>query len=343
MDPGAGEEGVTRGLGESQAEFDPRPGGSGRTAPFVAGVDGGGTGSRVLLMDLQGREIRLEEGPPGLVEPSDPEGAARAMAAVVRAAVHQANLGLPAEALWAGLAGAGRREAREGVEAALATLGLARRVTVGMDVQGAHQDAFGKGPGFVLVVGTGSLGWGRDPDGQEVRVGGWGSYLGEEGAGYWMGMEALRVVARAADGRGPPTLLVPTILEALNLPDPHSLIRWVAEASKGDVGALAPLVLNSASQGDPSARDLIERGLDALGRYVDVLARAWAPWGGSFPVALAGGMAGEGGPLRESLSRMVSERGGVVHSGAVIPARGAAHLALELAQGTRQERPSFRP
>jgi len=319
------------------------PAGPGAPAPFVVGVDGGGTGSRALLMDLQGRELNMVVGPPGLVDPSDPEGAARAMASVVRAAVLQADLELPAEALWAGLAGAGRREAREGVEAALATLGLARRVSVGMDVQGAHRDAFGAGPGFVLVVGTGSMGWGRDPEGREVRVGGWGSFLGEEGAGYWMGMEALRAVARAADGREPPTLLVPTILEALHLPDPHSLIRWVGEASKGEVGALAPLVLEAASQGDPSARDLIERGLEALGRYLDVLARAWAPWGGSFPVALAGGMAGEGGPLRESLSRMVAERGGILHSGPVVAARGAARLALELAQDTRQERSSLRP
>lgn len=319
------------------------PPGPGAPAPFVVGVDGGGTGSRALLMDLQGRELHMVGGPPGLVDPSDPQGAARAMAGVVREAARQADLRLPAEALWAGLAGAGRREAREGVEAALATLGLARRVSVGMDVQGAHRDAFGAGPGFVLVVGTGSMGWGRDPEGREVRVGGWGSFLGEEGAGYWMGMEALRAVARAADGREPPTLLVPTILEALHLPDPHSLIRWVGEASKGEVGALAPLVLEAASQGDPSAKDLIGRGLEALGRYLDVLARAWAPWGGSFPVALAGGMAGEGGPLRESLSRMVAERGGILHFGPVVAARGAALLALELAQGTGPEHSSFRP
>jgi N-acetylglucosamine kinase-like BadF-type ATPase len=332
---------VTNGLGGSQAEPDPLPEGSGKPAPFVVGVDGGGTGSRAVLMDLQGREIHMVGGPPGLVDPSDPQGAARAMAGVVREVVLQADLGLPAEALWAGLAGAGRVEAREGVEAALAALGLAHEVRVGMDVQGAHQDAFGGGPGLVLVVGTGSMGWGRDPEGREVRVGGWGSFLGEEGAGYWMGMEALRAVARAADGRGPPTLLVPAILEALHLPDPHSLIRWVAAASKGEVGALAPLVLDAVSQGDASAKDLIERGLEALGRYLDVLARAWAPWGVSFPVALCGGMAEEGGPLREPLARMVAERGGILHPGPVVAARGAARLALGLALGTRPEDPSF--
>jgi N-acetylglucosamine kinase-like BadF-type ATPase len=310
----------------------------GRSVPgegtlVVAGLDGGGTGSRVLLMDLQGRDLYMTEGPPGLVDPSDPGGAARAMAAVVRQAAHKSGVPLPIRALWAGLAGAGRPEIRTAVEEELGALGLAGQVKVGMDVQGAHRDVFGEGPGFVLVVGTGSMGWGRDPDGMEVRVGGWGSHLGEEGAGYWMGMEALRAVARSADGRDPPTLLLPTVLEALHLPDPQSLIRWVAEASKGEVGALAPVVLESASQGDPSARAIMDRGLAALGTYLDVLARAWAPWGDAFPVALAGGMAAEGGPLRAPLARMVEERGGILHSGPVVPARGAARLALDLTRG----------
>jgi len=324
MKPGAREPVEVESGGAAQAAF-----------PFVVGVDGGGTGSRVFLMDLQGRELHVAQGPPGLVDPSDPQGAAAAMAATVREAVDRVDLRLPARALWAGLAGAGRSEAREGVEAVLGALGLALEVQVGMDVQAAHRDAFGADPGCVLVVGTGSMGWGRDPEGWEVRVGGWGSLLGEEGAGYWMGMEALRAVARAADGRESPTLLLPTILETLHLPDPHSLIPWVAWAGKGEVGALAPLVLEAASRGDPAARGILDRGLEALGRYLDVLARAWASWGSSFPVALAGGMAAEGGPLREPLARMVAEQGGILHPGPVIPARGAALLALELAEPTR--------
>jgi glucosamine kinase len=300
---------------------------------MVVGLDGGGTGSRVLFMDLHGADLHMTEGPPGLVDPSDPRAAAQAMAVVVRGAADHLGLPLPARALWAGLAGAGRPESRRAVEEELGALGLAQRVRVGMDVQGAHRDAFGNGPGFVLVVGTGSMGWGRDPDGMEVRVGGWGSFLGEEGAGYWMGMEALRAVARSADGRDSPTLLLPLVLETLSLPDPHSVIRWVAEASKGEVGALAPLVLEAASQGDPSARSIVDEGVKALGKYLDVLARAWAPWGRAFPVALAGGMAAENGPLRAPLARMVKERGGVLHTGPVVPARGAARLALDLARG----------
>ena len=46
---------------------------------FVAGVDGGGTGSRALILDLRGKEVGSGEGPPALVHASDPAGVAGAI------------------------------------------------------------------------------------------------------------------------------------------------------------------------------------------------------------------------------------------------------------------------
>ncbi|MCJ7630638.1 MAG: hypothetical protein MUO50_19860, partial [Longimicrobiales bacterium] len=47
--------------------------------------------------------------------------------------------------------------AREAVEIALRSQRLALETRVGMDVEGARQDAFGSGPGFLLAVGTGTM------------------------------------------------------------------------------------------------------------------------------------------------------------------------------------------
>src|SRR5439155_1968617 len=60
---------------------------------------------------------------------------------------------------------------------------------------------------IVLVVGTGTVAYGRDAAGRAARAGGWGPLFGDEGGGYWVGCEALRAVARAHDGRGPETAL----------------------------------------------------------------------------------------------------------------------------------------
>jgi len=297
---------------------------------FVVGVDGGGTGSRAMVMTVEGKEIGVAHGPPALIDPSNPGGAAEAIGQTVGRAVAEAGLVLPARALWAGLAGAGRDGVREAVEIALRSMGLAGEVGVGMDVEGAHQDAFGQGAGVLLVVGTGSMAWGRDPEGREVRVGGWGGLLGDEGGGYWLGLQGLRAVVRAADGRGGETLLSNTLLEALHLHDPQELIPWLAVAEKGEVAALAPQLLAVAAQGDSEASGILQRALDELRLHLRQVESRWAPWGPPIPVALVGGLVQEGGGLRDSLEALVQEVGGELCPHPILPVRGAAQLARAL-------------
>jgi N-acetylglucosamine kinase-like BadF-type ATPase len=299
---------------------------------LVAGVDGGGTGSRALILDLDGEEAGSAEGPPALVDPSNPGAAAHAIRATVREAMEKAGSASPLKALWAGLAGAGRAGAREAVEIALRSLALAQRVKVGMDVEGAHRDAFGTGPGVLLVVGTGSMAWGRDPEGREIRVGGWGGILGDEGSGYWLGLQGLRAVARASDGRGPFTTLTRTLLRKLRLADPQALISWTASAGKREIAALAPLVLEAAVAGDEGGAEILEGGLKELRRHLEVVRSRWPSEEGPVPLALVGGLTEEGGPLRGRLAPLVEEVGGRLAHSPVVPVRGAALLALELAR-----------
>jgi glucosamine kinase len=297
---------------------------------FVVGVDGGGTGSRAMVMELDGKEIGVAHGPPALIDPSNPGGAAEAIGQTVGRAVAEADLVLPACGLWAGLAGAGRPGVREAVEIALRSMGLAREVGVGMDVEGAHQDAFGEEAGVLLVVGTGTMAWGRDPEGREVRVGGWGGLLGDEGGGYWLGLQGLRAVARAADGRGGETLLSGTLLDVLHLHHTPELITWSADAGKGEVAALAPHVLDAAARGDPIATRVVEEGLNELRLHLHQVKSLWAPWGPSIPMALVGGLVQDGGGLKAPLEALMREVGGELCPHPILPVRGAAHLALSL-------------
>ena len=304
---------------------EPGPGSPG----LVVGVDGGGTGSRALILDREGTPVARAEGPPALVQPTDPGSAAQAIAITVSRAAEEAGCSLPVDSLWAGLAGAGREGEREAVEIALRSLGLARIVKVGTDVEGAHRDAFGLGPGVLVVVGTGSMAWGRDPRGKEIRVGGWGALLGDEGSGYWLGLEGLRAVARAWDGRGPSTLLTEKVLATLNLLDPPALIPWSATASKGEIAALAPLVLEAAEVGDPGGAEALKGGLEALLRHLEVVRSLWPSTHQPMPLALVGGLVEGDGPLRARLETLVEGIGGTLVSHPVLPVRGAGLMALD--------------
>ncbi len=302
------------------------------TAPLVAGVDGGGTRTGVLLLARDGTTAGRAEGPAALVRPDHPAAAARVVADTVRRAAAAAGAALPLPALWAGLAGAGRPSVRRDLEAALRDEQIARTVRVGTDVQAAFHDAFGAGPGVVVVAGTGSVVLGAAQDGRRLQVGGWGGVMGDEGSGYHVGVSALRAVARAADGRAPPTALTAAVLDHLGLARPRDLPAWAESAAKADIAALAPLAIRTARSGDAAAQTIVRRALDALGDQLSAAIRQLFPSASDTPppVALAGGLIAPDGPLRDDLEHLVASAGGRLLPRTVTPERGAARLAITL-------------
>jgi glucosamine kinase len=216
------------------------------------------------------------------------------------------------------------------VEKALQLLGLASSVRVGMDVEAAHMDAFGGGPGVLLVAGTGSMAWSRDEQGESHRSGGWGSMMGEEGSGYWVAVQGLRAAARGLDGRGPATRLTSLLPEALGLSDLQSVVPWAASASKADVAALAPVILEAAQAGDGPASDVRTSALEELGSLASSAIRAMESHEAPPPVALVGGMVEPGSSFRSLVAREVERVGGCYLDQPVLPVRGAARLALTL-------------
>ena len=302
------------------------------TGSYVAGVDGGGTRTRALLLARDGTTAARAEGSAALVRPDHPAAAARVVAATVRRAAATAGVTLPLPALWAGLAGAGQSDVRRALETALRAERIARAVGVGTDVEAAFHDAFGRGPGIVVVAGTGSVVLGTAEDGRRLQVGGWGGVMGDDGGGYHIGVSTLRAIARAADRRTPNTDLTDAVLHRLGLAHPRELPAWAESATKADIAALAPLAIRTARSGDASAKTVVRRTLAALGDQLSAAIRDLFPSASDHPphVALIGGLISPDSLLRPDLERLVFSAGGRLLPRAVTPERGAARLALAL-------------
>lgn len=296
----------------------------------VAGVDGGATRSRCVVMSPDGEVLGRASGGSAVARESSAGIAAAGVEEVVLAAAEDAGVELPLRALWAGLAGAGREGARLAVEERLRETTLARAVRVGTDVEAAFHDAFQEGPGILLVAGTGSIGWGRGEEGESRRVGGWGPLLGDEGSGYRIGLQALRAVVRESDRRGRATELGRVILGELELGDPGELVAWTEGASRAEVAALAPAVVRTAEGGDAPAEEIVAEAVEALREHLLVVLTELGPWGRPPEVALAGGLLDPGGPLRKRMEAMARGLGARPRSEPVDAARGAASLALGL-------------
>ena len=103
---------------------------------------------------------------------------------------------------------------------------------------------------MICISGTGSCCYGVDSQGSEIRAGGWGHFLGDEGSGYHIGLSFLRSLTRAMDtGCNVPHQLVDKITNHLQLDNWNALISWLPTAGKDNIADLASICINSAQEG----------------------------------------------------------------------------------------------
>src|SRR5512143_3890881 len=176
-----------------------------RMIDLVVGVDGGGSKTRVILADAEGNHLADVTGGGSAMAPGRADHCADVIGELVRQAVQTAEVGQHLKVLVAGVAGVGREPEARALAVALEDLELADEVIVQGDGEIALSDAFGNGPGVMLIAGTGSIAYGRGPSRVLARCGGWGPAFGDEGSGAWIGRKSLGIVASAADGREPET------------------------------------------------------------------------------------------------------------------------------------------
>lgn len=302
---------------------------------LVAGVDGGGSKTRLILADAAGTHIADVVGPGSAMAPGRGDHSAGVVAELVRQAFAEASLERTRlRALVVGVAGVGRPNEQRELTAALEDLELADEISVEGDGEIALTDAFGMGPGIILIAGTGSIAYGRGPSRALARAGGWGPALGDEGSGAWIGRKALAIVASAADGREPATALTGAILTAAEVNEPQQLIPWAIASSPGELAALAPVVFTAALAGDARANALIGLAVEELVLHVRALAiRLFMDERAAAPVAFSGGLLGKGSILRKRLEQRLRSAvpGAQVRPAEIVAARGAVKSALALA------------
>ena len=170
---------------------------------IVVGVDGGGSKTHAIVADEHGETIAEMVGHASAVRAGRVDESVIAIADVVSDALASCEMThVTPRVLCVGVAGIGRDADRQALWETLVGREIADEVVVHTDFAIALDDAFGDGPGILLISGTGSVAYGRGPTGSTARCGGWGPVCGDEGSGAWIGRRALSVVTAAADGAG---------------------------------------------------------------------------------------------------------------------------------------------
>jgi glucosamine kinase len=243
-------------------------------AYFLA-IDAGGTKTQCLLADEQRILAFASTGSIKLMRVGEQEATARltsmldevaasagvSLAQINRTCIGLAGLTIPAVRAWASsVLGAA-------VSGELLLLG---------DEEIALDAVFPDASGILLIAGTGSHAIGRALDGTQHRAGGWGPILGDQGGGYWIGVEALRASLRAldqtaldCDGSTPAAGMLEAIQQHWNLASLAELIELGNRRGDGvhpapDFAALAPVVAHCARRGNPIAAAVLQRAAEEL-------------------------------------------------------------------------------
>ena len=246
----------------------------------ILGVEGGGTKTSWVLVERDENELRvLDQGklPPANFRLAKPDE--------LRAIFRE----LPTEISRAGifLAGCGTEEDRQSLTRLCAEVWPQAKVIVGSDRDSGLAAALGNGDGIVVNAGSGSSVTGRR-DKRIENAGGWGHILGDAGGGYFLSLQALRLILREYDLHRGEVQFTTKVLRALSLNNLDELVRWAQTADKMEVAMLAPVVFEAAAGGDARVMEIIEEGARVLCEYTEAVAtrlHALAP-----KVVLLGGL-----------------------------------------------------
>ncbi len=194
------------------------------------------------------------------------------------------------------------------------------------------------GPGILQIAGTGSNTIGRAPDGSRECAGGWSSRLGDEGSGYWIGVNSVRRALHAHD-REEPTQILKKVGEIWGTPTLDDLVNLGDSTPGPDFAALAPAINELAEAGDPVAAGVLRQAAADLVEFV-LLVRAKLrrkhTIEGEVPVAWTGGVIEKMTQVREAFFAGLHAAAPQmpVSREAVVSLEGALWRARRLAAGS---------
>ena len=301
------------------------------------GLDGGGTKTVAALVDEHGRLVAETIG--GASNPHR-TSLARSMTALDDAAA-RALAQAKAEAadvcaVTAGISGAGRPRVAHRIAAFLSTRFREASVETITDLEIALESVAETGAAVVLVAGTGSAAFGRDPSDHTARAGGWGPWFSDEGGAFDIGRRALAVVACEHDAGLPPSRLRQAISTELGHHDWQRLVDDVLRKPHDLLPRLFPSIVAAAEADSENARAVLSDAARSLAGLAETVIRRLGLCSEGFPLGRVGGVFGRSRFLDDVVAEHVSR---FAPSARIVPAQfspaiAAARRALRRAAGS---------
>jgi N-acetylglucosamine kinase-like BadF-type ATPase len=229
---------------------------------LVLAIDGGNSKTDVVLVTASGQALSHVRGPGSSPHHLGIDGAVGLLEDLVMKAAAQAGVGgrqSVAAVAQVNLAGVDFASEEVAATEAIGRRGWAPDLEVGNDSFALLRAGTDAEDAAAVVCGAGINCVGVARDGRHARFASLGRISGDWGGGMELGDEALWWAARAADGRGPETVLADLVPAFFGLPDVPSVYEAIhfGRLDYRRLIELAPLMLQASREGDEVARGVV--------------------------------------------------------------------------------------
>lgn len=165
--------------------------------------------------------------------------------------------------------------------------------------------------GFVVTVGTGTIGIAVGEDGRVRKFDGWGPVLGDTASGYYIGLQGLRAACRGLDGlKSGSSYMAQAALRIFG--SRRSLIHVVTRGSSlREVAEFTRVVVAGSREGDLIASEILRQSGESLARMIseviDLYSGPCGEAGSAFAVRVGGGLIENVPELRKALRECFCE------------------------------------
>jgi N-acetylglucosamine kinase-like BadF-type ATPase len=242
---------------------------------FVLGVDAGGTKTVAVVAGQDGRVRGMGRSGSANFQACGVAGAEGQIKKAVEEAAGQAGVDPSGfAAVCYGVAGADRPKDFDTIRKFVEPLTPCPNFRLENDTIIALRAGTPDGEGIALIAGTGSNAIGRTRQGLKLQVGGLGRLSGDFGSGEQLAEAAVVAAMMGQDGRGPPTALTAKIAKHLGLKRIEDIVDhtfYDSDLPRVDLGSLAPLVFETAADGDQVAQYVLREAGKKIALGVKVI------------------------------------------------------------------------
>lgn len=297
---------------------------------LYVGIDGGGTQSRLIAVDEKNHYYGPFYGGSTNLNSNRYDDVKIVILELLKALEVAVGEALNIQSLCIGSAGIDTAEDIIRMKQMFQTLLPSTNIIVVNDVEIVLEANSENAEGVVLISGTGSIGYGKNTQGETFRSGGFGHLLGDEGSGYWIGKEILRHVYRSEDGRGPETRLLDLVKDFYQVETLDDLLKKVYDYAddKTFIAGCSLLLQKAIDEEDQVALQIMNEVIEELYLLVKAVQKK-LQLGDNYPIILSGGTILKNQSIYEGLKSRLKELTTIVVAVKEEPYVGALKMALK--------------